>query len=232
MHLVEVDLQGLDARRALADLERDHAIGNGRLEFFNARAKAIICNQTGESERASNPLRGAFRARLTCRFGGILNWCRKGSLIALTRPNSMVQCETANRAGWRADTRDGVNFTHAAPYNGEAFLRPTLERRHFSCHTDLWGVIRAGFLERRMSPSLVTYGEVGILPACTRAPTLSPRGEFAPLTGIYECWRNRLAISNHSWGAIMGIARAVCLRRRRRRIEDNECLACNSHLQP
>jgi hypothetical protein len=34
-------LQRLDARRALADLERDQAVGNRRLELFNARANVI-----------------------------------------------------------------------------------------------------------------------------------------------------------------------------------------------
>jgi hypothetical protein len=45
-----------------------------------------------------------------------------------------------------------VNFTHAAPYNGEAFLRPTLERRHFSCHADFTGLIRARFVKRPLFP--------------------------------------------------------------------------------
>ena len=36
---VEVGLQHLDPRRALADLEHDYAVGHRRLEFFNAAPK-------------------------------------------------------------------------------------------------------------------------------------------------------------------------------------------------
>jgi hypothetical protein len=63
---VEVGLQHLDPRRALADLEHDYAVGHRRLEFFNARRNTLICNlrtgnepnQLGFFPRCRRNLRG------------------------------------------------------------------------------------------------------------------------------------------------------------------------------
>src|SRR5450759_5018871 len=70
---VEVGLQHLDPRRALADLEHDYAVGHRRLEFFNTRRNTLICTQI-----YSNGRRSASRSPWSTQ--------RKGMLLLHLRP--------------------------------------------------------------------------------------------------------------------------------------------------